>query len=226
LYGHPAYVGVCVPCSMLMGSVARPAPVLPANAEWLEDAGTCNADTWVCKTGFSLLVPGPGASPVCCPVAPVAHTGSNSNAPRGPCSLACDSGYFWDEGAWACSPCPSPGPTAGQAWGDNCTKTFDCSLYATLMGMAVPEHSHWPPAPAGPAQCVWVCDTGYERAGGGVLCCSTAVAGYGVAGREWRPSGCSQQCKPGLFSTSADGPCVTCAQYLRESFGIDFCQRC
>jgi len=94
------------------------------------------------------------------------------------------------------------------------------------MGLAVPEHAHWPPAPTGPAQCVWACDAGFERAGGGGLCCSTAVAGYGVAGREWRPSGCSQQCKPGLFSALADGPCVPCAQYLWESFGIDFCQRC
>jgi hypothetical protein len=224
LYGHPGYWGICVPCSTLMGSVARPAPALPANAAWRDDLGRCDVDTWSCAAGFGLRVL-PGGVAVCCPLAPVAHAGSNSNAPRGLCGVACDSGYYWAAGAWACAPCPGPPPPAGQAWGDNCTQIFDCSLYAVQAGIALPQHSYWPPAPAGPAQCVWTCNAGYDRAGEGFLCCSTAVAGYGVAGRDWGPSGCTQQCKPGLFSASADDPCVPCAQYLRENFGIDFCQR-
>jgi hypothetical protein len=223
LYGYPAYAGVCVLCSKLMGSIAQ-VQQPPVNALWLDSAGRCDPNTWECKAGFSLRLLASGA-PVCCPVAPVAHAGSNSNAPQGPCGVACDSGYYWGTGAWACVPCSGPTPPAGQAWGDNCTRTFDCGRYAALTGLAVPEHAHWPPAPAGAAQCVWSCDAGYERAGGGSLCCSTTVAGYDLAGWEWAPGGCTQRCKAGLFSASANDPCVPCAQYLWQGFNIDFCQR-
>jgi hypothetical protein len=224
LYGHPVYSGICVACSVLMGSVAVPRPALPANAAWLDDAEGCDEDTWACRAGFAVRVPSPGAAPVCCPAAPVAHAGANSNAPRGLCGVACDSGYYWEAGAWACSPCPGPPPPAGQAWGDNCSVVFDCGSYASRMGLAVPAHAHWPPAATSPAQCVWACDAGHELAGGGSLCCSTAVPGYGVAGWERVPGRCALRCKAGLFNATAGGPCVPCAQYLK-GFGVDICQR-
>ncbi len=135
--------------------------------------------------------------------------------------MACDSGFYWDAGAFACAACPGA-PPPGTAWGDNCSAVFDCDRWAALAGVALPARAHWPAAAAGPAQCVWKCDEGYLPNGG--LCCAASTPGLGLDSREWVPRACATRCRAGLFAGGGASACVPCIQYLR-SLNIDYCQR-
>ena len=177
--------------------------------------------SWSCLSGFALQTW--ENQQTCCPLT-VPHSSANSNLPRPPCGVACDSGYYWNSASFTCALCPGV-PPPGFAWGDNCSTTFDCGRYYAQEGMTVPSNSHWPPAAVSPAQCVWLCNVGYVQ--NGELCCGASAAltpGYGASGREWTQGICAMQCSVGLFAAEVEQSCVPCEKYLAE-FGIDYCQR-
>ena len=218
LYGHPQYAGVCVACSVLLSTRAAPIPALPANAVWDDSLGWCNASAWTCKQGFVTRVW--AGQKACCPAA-VPHSGTNSNTPRAPCGVACDSGYYWNAAAYTCSACAGT-LSVGFTWGDNCSSFFGCGRYAVQLNLAVPANAYWPATATGPQQCRWMCNAGYVQNGG--LCCAADTVGYGSVGREWFPGICATRCGVGLFAAELGGQCVQCSQYL-ATLGIDYCQR-
>ena len=60
-YGHPKWSGVCVNCGVLQATYEKVA--LPSNALWVSNPQECNAEAWVCLSGFTRS----NSSRYCCP---------------------------------------------------------------------------------------------------------------------------------------------------------------
>ena len=201
-----------------MNTIWQPKTALPLHALWADDLGWCNTTAWLCDAGFSPI--SIAGQSFCCPRE---IPDSQPSPDTVPCGITCKPGFFWDSTGYNCSACrPAQNLTPGNEWGLNCTMTFDCDRV-----FARPAGSFWPSiiAPGDAKKCVWQCVDGYVQNGAN-LCCSESVPGYGVAGRSWTSGDCSLQCNPGLFSSSLSGSCVPCAQYLKDTYGLDYCKRC
>ena len=211
-YGHPTYPNICVLCSELMKVFWRPAVEIPAHASWNDYIGWCNSTAWSCNVGFSVQEVKNQA--FCCPIA---VQNSYLSSTIAPCGIACNIGFLWDSTGYNCIPCQQT-LTPGNEWGPNCSITFDCKR----LSLFLPANTHWPSfSGSGSAdECVWNCNKGFVQ-NGPELCCNMSIAGFGITGQEWTSGECSLQCMRGLFSVSPSQPCVPCAQYLKESFGIE-----
>jgi len=218
-YGHPQIPGVCVRCSELMTNYWSPPPTLPVFSAWVDDAGVCNTSTWSCLAGYlrSVYL---GAE-LCCPTS---VSNAQLDGTSAPCGWACNAGYYWNAAGLNCSTCPGV-PPVGETWGPNCIHVFDCQLYSTAMGIALPTNGVWPLTANGPSDCkLWTCKDGYDR--NDEICCSKGVLGFGDAGGSWAIGSCQWKCFSGLYFSLPPASCLQCVEFLASTYNVDFCERC
>jgi hypothetical protein len=154
-YGHPKWSGVCVNCGVLQANYEKVA--LPSNALWVSNPQECNAEAWVCLSGFTRA----NSSRYCCPnVIPNSHPDPSYQ----PCGRACNPGYRWNKETATCDTCPSPKQNhnwlldcdyeckcsafgAGQCYYgrnvpalDNC---YTCSAYHQKLATPLPSNGVW-----------------------------------------------------------------------------------
>jgi hypothetical protein len=123
-----------------------------------------------------------------------AYTGAGQPYGSNNCAWACNAGYYRSNGE--CKPCSTAACPVGQYRGE-CAATTDAPC---VVCTGRPSNSQYTSAgvPYNANACTWACISGYFRASGACVACSTSSCAAG----QYR----------GACTATADAPCVACTK--------------